>query len=137
MLLPFEEEMWVTDHVRFREGALPPTGTCQRLLLNAPALSAAAWKRKSKGEGGQPAERAFGCTDGWSASGASPSGAAVREEERKTKQRVCWRNRKWSRPSLSHHCSNFCPPPQAGTTTAGGNIPLVLYDVWKSRGITG
>ncbi|XP_029681974.1 mitochondrial S-adenosylmethionine carrier protein isoform X3 [Takifugu rubripes] len=26
---------------------------------------------------------------------------------------------------------------KAGTTTAGGNIPLVLYDVWKSRGLTG
>lgn len=26
---------------------------------------------------------------------------------------------------------------KAGTTTASGNIPLVLYDVWKSRGLTG
>ncbi|XP_038553090.1 S-adenosylmethionine mitochondrial carrier protein isoform X3 [Micropterus salmoides] len=26
---------------------------------------------------------------------------------------------------------------KAGSTTASGNIPLVLYDVWKSRGITG
>lgn len=26
---------------------------------------------------------------------------------------------------------------KAGSTTASGNIPLVLYDVWRSRGITG
>uniref|UniRef100_H3D0N3 Mitochondrial S-adenosylmethionine carrier protein n=1 Tax=Tetraodon nigroviridis TaxID=99883 RepID=H3D0N3_TETNG len=26
---------------------------------------------------------------------------------------------------------------KAGTSTAEGNIPLVLYDVWKSRGLTG
>ncbi|XP_070759112.1 mitochondrial S-adenosylmethionine carrier protein isoform X2 [Enoplosus armatus] len=26
---------------------------------------------------------------------------------------------------------------KAGSTTASGNIPLVLYDVWKSRGLTG
>uniref|UniRef100_A0A667YCL9 Mitochondrial S-adenosylmethionine carrier protein n=1 Tax=Myripristis murdjan TaxID=586833 RepID=A0A667YCL9_9TELE len=26
---------------------------------------------------------------------------------------------------------------KAGTATASGNIPLVLYDVWKSRGLTG
>ncbi|XP_036956334.1 S-adenosylmethionine mitochondrial carrier protein isoform X1 [Acanthopagrus latus] len=26
---------------------------------------------------------------------------------------------------------------KAGSTTASGNIPLVLYDVWRSRGLTG
>uniref|UniRef100_A0A3B4Y087 Mitochondrial S-adenosylmethionine carrier protein n=1 Tax=Seriola lalandi dorsalis TaxID=1841481 RepID=A0A3B4Y087_SERLL len=26
---------------------------------------------------------------------------------------------------------------KAGSTTASGNIPVVLYDVWKSRGLTG
>lgn len=26
---------------------------------------------------------------------------------------------------------------KAGSTTASGNIPLVLYDVWRSRGVTG
>ncbi|XP_053285347.1 S-adenosylmethionine mitochondrial carrier protein [Pleuronectes platessa] len=26
---------------------------------------------------------------------------------------------------------------KAGSTTARGNIPTVLYDVWKSRGLTG
>lgn len=51
---------------------------------------------------------------------------------------VCWRNRKWSEVD---HLSFITPlislSLQAGTTTAEGNIPLVLYDVWKSRGLTG
>uniref|UniRef100_A0AAX7SQD7 Mitochondrial S-adenosylmethionine carrier protein n=1 Tax=Astatotilapia calliptera TaxID=8154 RepID=A0AAX7SQD7_ASTCA len=31
----------------------------------------------------------------------------------------------------------FIAPLFAGSTTASGNIPLVLYDVWRSRGIAG
>lgn len=39
---------------------------------------------------------------------------------------------------LSHSLTlPLSPSLQAGSTTASGNIPLVLYDVWRSRGIAG
>uniref|UniRef100_A0A3Q4N5V1 Mitochondrial S-adenosylmethionine carrier protein n=1 Tax=Neolamprologus brichardi TaxID=32507 RepID=A0A3Q4N5V1_NEOBR len=68
---------------------------------------------------------------------------------RKTKQGVCLRSRKHRRQFISHRTSicalqvplsvslPLSPSLQAGSTTASGNIPLVLYDVWRSRGIAG
>nr|XP_043879312.1 S-adenosylmethionine mitochondrial carrier protein [Solea senegalensis] len=50
-------------------------------------------------------------------------------------------DRKRRRRSIHHPTSVFSPPlsvsVQAGSSTASGNIPVVLHEVWKSRGLTG